>query len=205
MTPRVLAIALIGMFVLAGPAVCAASDGAVVGQPAPEFSATDTHGTVQALSSLKGKFVVLEWLNPECPFVRKHYDSQNMQRLQRATTQRGVIWLSIDSSAPGKQGHLTPEAANAFVSQRQAAPTAVLLDPQGVIGRQYDARATPHLCIINPDGVLIYAGAIDDVPSTDPADVANATNYVQRALDEAMAGQAVSTPETKAYGCSVKY
>ena len=181
------------------------ADRAVVGQPAPEFSVTDTQGVPRALSAFKGKFVVLEWFNPDCPFSRKHYDSQNMQRLQRSATQRGVIWLSIDSSAPGKQGHLSPEAANAFVTQRGAAPTAVLLDPEGAIGRRYSAKATPHLFVINPEGVLIYAGAIDDVPSADPADGARATNYVQRALGEAMAGQAVSTPETNAYGCSVKY
>ncbi len=193
------------MCVWAGPAVYAASDRAVVGQPAPDFSVTDTHGVARTLASFKGKFVVLEWFNPECPFTRKHYDSQHMQRLQRTTTQRGVIWLSIDSSAPGKQGHLTPEAANAFVTQRHAAPTAILLDPEGVLGRRYGAKATPHMFVINPAGVVIYAGAIDDIASADPADVSRAANYVQRALDEAMAGHAVSTPETSAYGCSIKY
>lgn len=178
---------------------------AVVGQPAPEFSVTDTQGTNRSRASLKGKFVVLEWFNPDCPFVRKHYDSQNMQTLQRDATQRGVIWFSMNSSAPKKQGHLTPETANAFVQARAAAPTAVLLDPEGVVGRQYGAKTTPHMFIINPDGVLIYAGAIDDVSSTDPADVAGAVNYVRRALDEALAGQPVSAAETQAYGCSVKY
>ncbi len=202
---RLLHAALIGSFLLASPAVFADSAGAVVGQPAPAFTVTDTQGVPRTLSAFKGKFVVLEWFNPDCPFSRKHYDSQNMQQLQRVAAQRGVIWLSIDSSAPGKQGHLTPETANTFVTQRGAAPTAVLLDPDGAIGRRYGAKATPHMFVINPEGVLIYAGAIDDVPSADPADVARATNYVQRALDEAMAGQAVSTPETNAYGCSVKY
>ncbi len=205
MTPRLFLCLLIGICVWAAPAMCAASDRAVVGQPAPGFSVTDTHGVARSLASFKGKFVVLEWFNPECPFIRKHYDSQNMQRLQRAATQRGVIWLSIDSSAPGKQGYLTPEAANAFIAQRNAAPTAVLLDPEGTIGRRYGAKATPHMFVISPAGVVIYAGAIDDVPSADPADVARASNYVQRALDEAMTGHAVSTPETNAYGCSVKY
>lgn len=205
MTPRPFLCLFLGMCVWAGPAACAASDRAVVGQPAPDFSVTDTRGVVRSLASFNGKFVVLEWFNPGCPFIRKHYDSQNMQRLQRAATQRGVIWLSIDSSAPGKQGHLTPEAANAFVAQRGAAPTAVLLDPEGAIGRRYGAKATPHMFVINPAGVVIYAGAIDDIPSADPADVVRASNYVQRALDEAMTGHAVSTPETSAYGCSVKY
>ena len=178
---------------------------AVVGQPAPEFSVTDTQGTSRSLSSMKGKFVVLEWFNPDCPFVRKHYDSQNMQTLQRAATQRGGVWLSINSSAPKKQGHLTPETANAFVQARAAAPTAVLLDPAGTVGRQYGAKTTPHMFVINPDGVLVYAGAIDSVSSTDPKDIAQATNYVQRALDEALAGQPVSAAETQSYGCSVKY
>lgn len=177
---------------------------ASLGRPAPLFRLTDTQGRVHSLVPLKGKFVVLEWFNPECPFSKKHYGG-NMQRLQRTYTGRGIVWLSIDSSAPGKQGHLTPEQANALIKERHMGSTAVLLDPDGSVGRLYGAKTTPHLFIINPEGVVIYAGAIDDQPSADPADIARATNYVQRALEEAMAGEAVSVPQTKPYGCSVKY
>ena len=187
------------------PGAVAEAAGAAVGEAAPGFTLTDTTGTVQSLSALKGRFVVLEWFNPDCPFVKKHYGSGNMQRLQRTSTDRGVVWLSIDSSAPGKQGHVSAEQANALMQEKGAAPTAILLDPDGTLGRLYGAKTTPHLFIINPDGILMYAGAIDDTPSTDPADVQTASNYVERALDEALAGQPVSIPETKSYGCSVKY
>jgi len=178
---------------------------AVVGTPAPQFSAIDTTGQSRRLSDWRGRYVVLEWFNPECPFVKKHYDSGNMQRLQEAYTAKGVVWLSLDSSAPGKQGHLSPAQAHAFVQQRHAHPTAVLLDPDGSLGKLYGAKTTPHLFIVNPEGVLIYAGAIDDTPSADPRDISRARNYVQQALDEAMSGQSVSTPATQSYGCSVKY
>jgi len=176
-----------------------------VGKPAPEFSAADTSGQRRTLSDVKGSFVVLEWFNPDCPFVRKHYDSGNMQGLQQAYTQRGVVWWSINSSAPGKQGHLTPEGAQQFVQQREAHPTAVLLDPDGTIGRLYGAKTTPHMFIIDPHGAVIYAGAIDDIASPDPADIPEAINYVATALDETMDGQPVTVPESRPYGCSVKY
>jgi peroxiredoxin len=178
---------------------------AVVGQPAPPFSETDTTGGVWTLAGLRGKLVVLEWFNPDCPFVRKHYDSGNMQQLQRTATGQGVVWLSVNSSAPGKQGHLTPEQAEAFIAQRQAAPTAVLLDPAGQLGRRYGAKTTPHLFVINPEGVLVYAGAVDSVPSPDPADIPGAVNYVRQALDETLAGRSLTISQTKPYGCSVKY
>jgi peroxiredoxin len=184
-------------------AACAAE--AVVGEPAPDFTLTDTTGQVRSLSELKGTSVVLEWFNNDCPFVRKHYESGNMQWLQAAYTGRGVAWLTIISSAPGKQGHVSPEQANVIITERGSSQTAMLLDPDGHVGRLYGAKTTPHMFIIDPDGTLIYAGAIDDKASTNPADLARATNYVQRALEEALAGAPVSIPETRSYGCSVKY
>ena len=178
---------------------------AEVGQPAPAFSLTDSTGTARSLADFHGAFVVLEWFNKDCPFVRKHYDSGNMQRLQEAYTAKGVVWLTVVSSAPGKQGYVTPEQANAVIRERGAHQTALLLDPDGAVGRRYGAKTTPHLFIINPEGVLIYAGAIDSIPSTDQADLGGAENYVRQALDEAMTGHPVSIPETPSYGCSVKY
>ena len=193
----------IGVGIVAGALAVWAS--AAVGQTAPDFTLTDSQGRATMLSQLKGKWVVLEWFNNECPFVRKHYDSGSMQRLQETYTAKGVVWLTIISSAPGKQGHVPPEQANEIIVQRKAHQTALLLDPDGSVGRRYGAKTTPHLFIVDPKGILIYAGAIDDKPSTNQADLAGATNYVQQALDEAMAGKAVSVAETKSYGCSVKY
>ncbi|MBI4003423.1 MAG: thioredoxin family protein [Candidatus Omnitrophica bacterium] len=192
---------LIGLL-LAAP-VCWA--GVVVGRPAPAFSLSDAAGQPRSLAEFSGQFVVLEWVNPDCPFVRKHYDSGNMQGLQQTYTQKGVAWLSINSSAPGKQGHLTTETAQQFVKERAAYPTAVLLDPDGVVGRRYGAKTTPHMFIIDPKGILIYAGAIDDIASPDPADISEAVNYVATALEEAMDGQPVSVPASHPYGCTVKY
>ncbi len=176
-----------------------------VGQPAPAFTATDAKGQPHALAQYKGKYVVLEWFNNDCPFVKKHYDSGNMQRVQADATGRGAAWLTISSSAEGKQGHLTPEQAEAVVAARGAKQTALLLDGSGAVGQLYGAKTTPHMFIINPEGTLIYAGAIDNQASTDPADVATASNYVQQALNEAMGGKRVSVAETRSYGCSVKY
>ena len=178
---------------------------AIVGQAAPGFSLTDMDGQPRALAEFQGKFVVLEWVNPDCPFVRKHYGSGNMQGLQQAYTQKGVAWLSINSSAEGKQGHLIPATAQAFIKERQAHPTTLLLDPDGTVGRLYGAKTTPHMFVINSEGVLIYAGAIDDIASPDPADIPEAINYVATALNEAMAGEPVTVPESHPYGCSVKY
>jgi peroxiredoxin len=176
-----------------------------IGSPAPDISATDTHGKTQTLSQYKGKFVVLEWTNPDCPFVHKQYDSGTMQKLQKEYTAKGVVWLSINSSAAGNQGSYAPEKWNEIVKQRGAAPTAVLLDPNGKIGHEYEAKTTPHIFIVNPDGKLIYEGAIDSIRSPDPADIPKATNYVRTTLDEAMAGKTVTTPVTQPYGCGVKY
>ena len=176
-----------------------------IGQPAPEFTLTDSNGQSHNLSDFKGKFVVLEWLNHGCPFVKKHYDGGNMQGLQKEYTGKDVVWLSIASSAPGKQGNMSPEETNKTKEEKGAAPTAVLIDEDGTVGKLYDAKVTPELFVINPEGTLIYAGAIDDKKSVDAADVAGARNYVKQALDEAMAGNPGSTPQTEAYGCSVKY
>ena len=174
-------------------------------EPAPNFSLPDTRGKMQSLVDFKGKYVVLEWVNFDCPFVKKHYDSNNMQSLQNEMVEKGVVWLSINSSAEGKQGHFTPEEVQERIKQKGAAPTAYLFDSKGEVGRLYGAKTTPHMFIINPEGVLIYQGAIDNTPSTDTEDIAGAKNYVRTALAEAMAGQAVVDSTTQSYGCSVKY
>jgi peroxiredoxin len=176
-----------------------------VGEPAPDFAATDTNGNVHKLSEYQGKFVVLEWTNRGCPYTQKHYNSGNMQRLQREWTSRGVVWFTVISSAPGKQGYVTASEENAYLKQANAAPTAVLLDPAGTLGHLYDAKTTPHIFIINPKGALIYNGAIDDRPTTDVSDVNGAKNYVSIALEEAISGKPVSNPTSRPYGCSVKY
>jgi peroxiredoxin len=178
---------------------------AQVGQPAPDFTATDSNGRVHKLSEYQGKYVVLEWTNRGCPYTQKHYNSGNMQRLQREWTNRGVIWLTVASSAPGKQGNVTASEENAYLKQVNAVPTAVLLDPSGALGHLYDAKTTPDIFIISPKGVLIYSGAIDDRPSTDLSDVNGAKNYVSLALGEATSGKPVSNPATRPYGCSIKY
>lgn len=176
-----------------------------VGEPAPEFTATDSNGQVHKLSEYHGKFVVLEWTNRGCPYTQKHYNSGNMQRLQREWTTQGVVWLTVISSAPGKQGYVTASEENIYLKQANAAPTAVLLDPGGTVGHLYEAKTTPHVFIINPKGSLIYNGAIDDRPTADLADVNGAKNYVSLALEEATSGKLVSNPTSRPYGCSVKY
>lgn len=192
---------ILALLVAAGTAVAAPQ----VGQPAPGFTLTDSNGQSRNLSDFKGRFVVLEWLNHGCPFVVKHYQSGNMQSLQKEYTGKDVVWLSIVSSAPGKQGHMSPDETNKAKAEKGSAATAVLLDEDGTVGKLYDAKVTPELYVINPEGVLVYAGAIDDKKSTDPADVAGATNYVKQALDEAIAGKPVSEPTITAYGCGIKY
>ncbi|PWT96244.1 MAG: thioredoxin family protein [Candidatus Melainabacteria bacterium] len=177
----------------------------VCGKPAPQFTLTDTNGKVHKLSDYKGKFVVLEWFNQGCPFVKKHYGSGNMQRMQKEYTEKGVVWLSICSSAPGKQGNYSPQEHNAMFKEKEASPTAILLDPEGTVGRLYDAKTTPDMFVINPKGILIYSGAIDDQPDTDPSSILAAHNYVRQALDQALAGASVKVAVTKSYGCSVKY
>jgi peroxiredoxin len=176
-----------------------------VGEKAPAFTATDSNGVEHTLAEYAGRYVVLEWHNNGCPYVRKQYNSGNMQKLQKEWTGRGVVWLTVISSAPGKQGYVTAGEENAYVKQVNAAPTAVLLDPRGELGHRYDAKTSPHMFVIDPSGTLIYDGAIDDQPTPDPASVAGATNYVSQALAEATAGKAVSVPTSRPYGCSVKY
>ncbi|HXZ80062.1 MAG TPA: redoxin domain-containing protein [Terriglobales bacterium] len=183
----------------------AAAFAAKVGDPAPNFTATDSNGKTEQLSAYKGKFVVLEWHNQGCPFTQKHYTSHNMQNLQKEWTGKGVVWFTVISSAPGKQGYVTADEENAYLKQMAASPTAVLLDPNGAVGHLYDAKTTPHMFIINPDGVLIYNGAIDDKASTDASDIPTSKNYVEAALQEATTGKPVSNPTSRPYGCSVKY
>jgi len=186
----------------AGSAVESAS---LVGKKAPDFSITDTNGKVRKLGDFKGKYVVLEWFNFECPFVKKHYDSNNMQKLQKEYTAKGVVWLSICSSAKGKPGNGTAEEQNAAFKQKGGAPTAILLDEDGTIGKAYGAKTTPDMYIIDKKGDLIYAGAIDSKATADAGDIPSSTNYVKQALDEALSSKPVATASTKSYGCSVKY
>ena len=177
-----------------------------IGSKAPDFSLPDSKGAKQSLSEYKGKFVVLEWTNPDCPFVMKHYvKSHNMQDLQKEYTGKGVVWLSINSSAPGKQGNYPPAELNKILETRGASPTALLLDPDGAVGKLYGAKTTPHMFVINPEGSLIYEGAIDDKATPDVEDILSAKNYVKAALDEAMAGKPVTNASSQSYGCSVKY
>lgn len=176
-----------------------------VGEPAPAFTATDSRGESVQLADYRGKFVVLEWTNHECPFVRKHYESGNMQSLQKQATAEGAVWLSVISSAPGKQGQVDGKGADALTASRKAAPSAVLLDPPGAVGRLYEAKTTPHMFIVDPKGTLVYMGGIDSIPSADADDIAKARPYVKVALAEAMAGKPVSEAVTKPYGCAVKY
>ena len=175
------------------------------GQPAGNFRLTDAGGRAVSLSDFRGRPVVLEWNNPGCPYVQKHYASGNMQRTQARAKAMGAAWLTINSGAPGKQGHMTGAEATAFVAREKAVPTAYLLDPEGRVGRGYAAKTTPHLYVIAPDGRLAYQGAIDDKPTADAADIAGARNHVLAALTEVKAGKPVSVAETRPYGCSVKY
>jgi alkyl hydroperoxide reductase subunit AhpC len=178
---------------------------ASVAQAAPSFSLPAADGKTVNLADYKGKWVVLEWVNFECPFVGKQYGSGNMQKLQKAYTAKGVAWISINSSAPGKEGHVDAATATSLMKQRGAAPTEFLLDGPGAVGRAYGAKTTPHMFVIDPKGVVLYNGAIDDHPSTDQSDVPGSKNFVAAALDEAMAGKPVTNPVTQPYGCGVKY
>lgn len=175
------------------------------GKEAPQFELTDTTGQLKKLSDFKGAVVVLEWFNKDCPFVKKHYGSKNMQTLQKKYADKKVKWLTIISSAPGKQGHENGSEAEKTKSTLDAHPTSILLDPNGTVGRLYGAKTTPHMFIISPDQKVIYAGAIDDKPSYDQADIKSARNFVQLALDETLAGRPVSITSHRAYGCAVKY
>jgi opacity protein-like surface antigen len=194
-------IAFTALAVIAAPASAAP----VVGQPAPNFKLADANGKPVSLSDFRGKTVVLEWNNPECPFVKKHYNSGNMQKAQAAAAKDGVVWLSINSGAPGKQGHVNGAQAKAHLGQSNSRPTAYLLDPNGVVGKLYDAKTTPHMYIVNKAGTLVYAGGIDDKPTPNPADINGARNHVLAALSELKAGKPVSVATSRPYGCAVKY
>jgi peroxiredoxin len=178
---------------------------AKVGEAAPAFTSTTSAGRPMSLADHRGKIVILEWTNHECPYVRKHYETGNMQGLQREATEQGVIWLTVVSSAPGSQGHVSASQANELTANRKAAPTAVLLDTGGTVGRLYGATNTPHMYVIDRGGILVYAGAIDDRPTSRQSDVQGAQNYVREALRAVTSGQPVKTPVTRAYGCTVKY
>ena len=178
---------------------------ASVGQPAPAFALKDTNGKAVNLADYKGKTVVLEWHNPECPFVQKHYNSANMQGLQSKYTKDGIVWLSVSSTEPSHSDYKKPEAINALFKSSNAAPTTYLMDESGATGKAYGAKTTPHMYIIDGQGTLVYAGGIDDKRSTNVADVKTARNYVAAALDELKAGKNVSVSTSTPYGCSIKY
>lgn len=176
-----------------------------VGQPAPDFSAPDLSGKAVKLSDFRGKFVVLEWTNPECPYVRRHYDSGNMPTLQKEVAAKDVVWLQINSSSQSSGEFTPPDAMAKWLGAKGAAPKASLIDQDGKVGRLYGARTTPHMYIVDPQGKLVYAGAIDDKRSASLAETKNANNYVRAALGDALAGKPVSVAATSPYGCSVKY
>jgi peroxiredoxin len=196
---------LTALLTIAASSALFAADSPAVGTNAPDFSLTDSKGKTQSVSQYKGKYVVLEWFNPECPFVKKHYGSGNMQKLQEEFTGKGVVWLTVDSNAPGLEGNLTPEQANAKMTEWKTKQSALVLDPDGKAGRSYGAKNTPHMFVINPEGKIVYEGAIDSKATPNPSDIANSTNYVKVALEESMGGKPVSNANTKPYGCSVKY
>ncbi len=178
---------------------------ATIGQPAPAFNATDTGGKTVALADYRGKTVVLEWVNPGCPYVRKHYGAANMQATQKAAADKGVVWLAVNSTATDASDYLPPVKMGAWMKDQKAAATATLMDADGKVGRLYGARTTPHLYVINAQGTLVYAGAIDSKPTARVADIAGATNHVAQTLGEVLAGKPVTVPATQPYGCSIKY
>jgi hypothetical protein len=177
----------------------------VVGQAAPDFIGIDSKGVTHTLAQHRGHTVVLEWTNNQCPFVRKHYDTGSMQETQKEATKDGVVWLTVNSAAQGKQGFVTADQANEIIKKENAHQTAYLLDPAGTIGHEYGASTTPHMFVINPEGVLVYAGGIDDQPSVSHSTIKTATNYVKAALADLKAGHAVKVSSSKPYGCAVKY
>ncbi len=190
-----------GFILNGGPALASVE----IGAQAPAFSVQDANGATRTLAEFNGRTVVLEWTNHGCPYVRKHYDSGNMQALQREAAADGIVWLQVISSAPGEQGHLDGPGALARVRTDNASPAATLLDPSGVMGRAYGARNTPQMVIIGPTGAVLYQGAIDDRPSARPSSLEGATNYVRAALADIAAGRPVQIAETTPYGCAVKY
>ena len=200
-----LSVLLIASIALINMTTETSRGGAVVGERSPDFSVVDAYGNTHSLSDYEGRYVILEWLNHDCPFVRKHYNGNNMQQLQEKYTEQGAVWLSVISSAPGTQGYLEPEAAQNITKEKNASPTAVLLDADGRMGRAYDARVTPHMYIINPDGILEYNGAIDDRPTPRPRDLEGARNYLAEAMDALLSGGQVEVRTNTPYGCTVKY
>lgn len=204
MKRRHFAHSLIAGLVLAGSAF-AVQAAPEVNQPAPAFTATGASGKPVSLADYKGKVVVLEWTNHDCPFVKKHYESGNMPRLQKDAAAKGVVWLQVISSAPGEQGHVDGATANKLNASRDAKPTAVVLDPQGTVGKLYDARTTPHVFVIDPQGTLVYKGGVDSIGSLWQRDIAKAEPYLANAVKAALAGQKVAQQSTRPYGCSVKY
>jgi peroxiredoxin len=198
---------LAGAAAIIGLGIAGASPGtqARIGAPAPGFSLTDSSGKTVSLADFKGKTVVLEWTNHDCPYVRKHYSGNNMQALQKKWTAQGVVWLSLISSMPGSQGYVTAEQANKLTTDRGAAPTAVLFDPKGDVGHTYGAQTTPHMYVITGNGTLAYMGGIDDKASTRLEDLKTAKNFVDAALSEVSQGKPVSVTTSRPYGCSIKY
>ena len=195
-------LTLFALLAFSAPSLAASPE---IGVAAPDFTLMDSNGQQHSLSDFKGKTVVLEWTNHECPYVVKHYDSGNMQKLQESATEDGVVWLSIVSSAPGQQGFTDGDEANMVIEKVSAKATARLLDPEGTTGKLYDARTTPHMYVINPEGNLVYKGAIDDIPSPRAEDVEKANNFVTAALESVKNGEMPEVSQTNPYGCSVKY
>ncbi|TAG47720.1 MAG: thioredoxin family protein [Betaproteobacteria bacterium] len=191
---------------LAATLAFAAAHAADVGKPAPDFTLTDVNGKTVKLADFKGKHVVLEWTNPNCPFVVKHYGSSNMQTLQKDKTAKNVVWLSVNSTSKSHADYMAPGVLSSkMIGEWKAAPTGLLMDESGAVGKSYQAKTTPHMYVIDPKGTLVFAGGIDDKRSANPADIKGAKNFVRAALDESMAGRAVSVPTATPYGCSIKY
>ena len=204
--PRALAAAVIAAWmagVIALPMANAAA--AQIGEPAPDFTAVDSRGNRVQLSAYRGKTVVLEWTNADCPYTRKHYASGNMQGMQGLAQKDGIVWLTVISSAPGRQGYVTGPQADFLTESRKATPTAVLLDPSGAVGRLYGAKTTPHMFVIDKNGALQYMGGIDSIATADASDIARAEPYLKEAMMAVAQGNPVAHPVTKPYGCSVKY
>ncbi|HYD17854.1 MAG TPA: thioredoxin family protein [Patescibacteria group bacterium] len=198
---KILTVAALALFAFQGPAFAAAE----IGKPAPGFTLPAADGGTASLADYAGKIVVLEWHNKGCPFVKKHYESGNMQALQKEYTGKDVVWLTINSSAPDKQGHEAPADALATAKNAGAAPTEILIDEKGEVGRLYGATTTPTMAVIDKSGTLVYEGAIDDKASPDQEDIKGATNYVHDAVEAVMAGKPVAVATTKSYGCGIKY
>ena len=201
------ALSLFPVLLISLTMACTTADArnARVDQSAPDFSLTDSNGKKHSLSDFKGKWIVLEWVNFGCPFVRKHYDSGNMPSLQKTYTEKGIIWLSICSSAPGKEGYFEGDELTSHIKEKKSHATAYLIDADGTVGKMYEAKTTPHMYIINPEGMLVYAGGIDNIASSDKDDIKKATNYIRENLDAALGGTEIVVKSSRPYGCSVKY